>query len=67
MKAFVYGKSINFGQCQNTFEGEKDYFCFVDELSVCPKIPSNLKSGTFISTTPCKDLHTPIAKNGTYS
>ena len=65
MKAFVYGKSINFGQCQNTFEGEKDYFCFVDELSVCPKIPSNLKSGTFISTIPCKGLHVPIPNNGT--
>ena len=57
----INGKSVIFGQCQHPLDylsgdcKEIDKFCFVDEDSVCPKVPSKLKPGSFISTKPCED------------
>ena len=54
------GNHGNFGKCDSTFESQDDFFCFVDEQSICPKIPSSIiKPGTYISTIPCEDSNAP--------
>ena len=54
-KRKIFGRTFTFGECQTSLEKKDDRFCFVNENSVCEKIPSNIESGTYVSTLPCED------------
>ena len=58
-------EKLTFGECKvksvepvEDNQAEGDYFCFVNEDTVCPKVEFKSRPGTFLSTKPCKD---PVA------
>ena len=54
-KRKIFGRNFTFGECQTSLEKKDDRFCFVNEKSICEKIPSNIEPGTYVSTLPCED------------
>ena len=50
----IYGKNTTFGECDSVIGPENEWFCFVNEDSICSKTPYKGLPGTFYSTEACK-------------
>ena len=50
----IYGANVTFGECNSSIGQEELKFCFVNEDSICSKIPFKGLPGTFYSTESCK-------------
>ena len=50
----IYGANIILGECNSSIGPEELKFCFVNEDSICSKIPFKGLPGTFYSTESCE-------------